>query len=62
MSKVTQDNEKGKKQVHFNERGNLASHKECDNSKNKNDKDIYASMARMSDNDKCPSKNFGDIL
>ena len=36
--------------------------KECENGEDKNDKNIYASMARMSDNDKCPSRNFGDSL
>ena len=27
---------------------------------NNSDQKIYASMARMSNNDKCPSGNFGD--
>ena len=28
--------------------------------KNNSDQKIYASMARMSNNDECPSGNFGD--
>ena len=34
----------------------------CNNGENKIDQTIYASMARMSGNDKCPSGNFGDSL
>ena len=34
--------------------------KECNNGKNRKHQKIYASVARMSDNDKCPSRNFGD--
>ena len=49
-------NEKRQNQVRFNEKVNLA----CENSKNNNDQKIYASMARMSDNDKCSGRNFGD--
>ena len=30
--------------------------------KNNNDKKIYASMDRMSDNEECYSRNFGDNL
>ena len=40
----------------MNEKGNSA----CDNDKNNSDQNIYASMARMSDNDEYPSENFGD--
>ena len=50
------DNEKWRKQVHFNEKGNHA----CDNSKNNSDQKIYASMERTSGNDKCPNEIFGD--
>ena len=50
------DNEKRKKQVRFNEKGNRAR----ENRKNNSDQSIYASMARMSNNDECPSENFGD--
>ena len=32
----------------------------CDNGENKSDQKIYASMARMSDNDKFPCGSFGD--
>ena len=44
------------KQVCFNEKGNHA----CNNGENNSDWKIYASMARMSSNDECPSENFGD--
>ena len=54
--KPTKDNEKRRKQVHFNEKCNPA----CDNGKNNSDQKIYASMAHMSDNYECPSGNFGD--
>ena len=56
------DNEKRKNQVRFSERVNRALQKECENGKNKNDQKIYASMARMYDNDECSSRDFGDIL
>ena len=36
--------------------------KECNNGKNKNDQKIYASMVRMSDNDKFPRRNYCDSL
>ena len=52
--KPPKDNEKRRKQVCFNEKGNRA----CDNGKNNSDQNIYASMARMSGNDECPSGNF----
>ena len=60
--KPPRENEKHQKQVCLSERGNLASQKECDNSKNKNDQKIYASMACMSDNDKFPCRYFCDSL
>ena len=44
--------------VHFNEKVNRA----CYDSKNNSDQNIYASMARISGNDECPSGNFGDSL
>ena len=50
------ENEKRRKQVRFNKKGNW----KCNNSENKNDQNIYASLARMSGNDECPSENFGD--
>ena len=53
-------NQKQNKQLFFSERGNRASQKEYDNGDNNNDQNIYASMACMSDNEKCSSKNFGD--
>ena len=54
--KPPKENKKQRKQVHLNEKGNSA----CDNDKNNSDQNIYASMARMSDNDEYPSENFGD--
>ena len=54
--KPPKDNEKRQNKVSFNEKGNSA----YDNGKNNCDQKIYASMARMSGNDKCPSKSFGD--
>ena len=52
------DNEKQQKQVRLNENDNRA----CDNGKNNDDHKIYASMARMSSNDKRKSGNYGDSL
>ena len=49
-------NEKRRRQVNFNEKGN----RECDNGKNNSDQNIYVSMARMSSNDECSSENYGD--
>ena len=60
--KPPKDNKKRRKKVRFNERGNHASQKESENRENKNKQKIYAYMARMSDNDECPSRNFGDSL
>ena len=57
--KPHKENEKEKKQVCFNEKGNRASQKECDNLKNNNDQNIYTSTAHISNNDKCPSRNLG---
>ena len=55
-SKTPKDNEKRRKQVSFNEKGNRA----CDNGKDNNDHKIYASMSRMSSNDKLSSEKYGD--
>ena len=49
-------NEKRKRQVRFNEKGNRA----CDNVKNNDDNKIYASMARMPSNDERKSEKYGD--
>ena len=49
-------NEKRRRQVNFNKKGN----RECDNGKNNSDQNIYVSMARMSSNDECSSENYGD--
>ena len=46
----------GESKLGFDEKGNRA----CKNSENKSDQKIYASMAHMSNNDECPSRNFGD--
>ena len=54
--KPPKDNQKRRKQVRLNEKGNCA----CDNGKNKSDQKIYASMARIFGNDECPSGSFGD--
>ena len=51
-------NEKRRKQVRFNEKGNCA----CNNSENNSDQKIYASMAIMSSNDERSSENYGDSL
>ena len=59
-SKPSKENEKRQEKLRLNERGNFASHKECDNRKNNNEQKIYVSMERMSDNDECPSRDFGD--
>ena len=56
--KTPKENEKRRKQVSLNERGNHA----YKNSENNSDKKIYASMACMSSNDECTSGNFGDNL
>ena len=53
-------NDKRKTQVHFSERGNRASQKECYNGDNNNDQKIYESMALMSGNDESRSRYFGD--
>ena len=50
------DNEKRRKQVRFNEKGNRAR----DNGKNNNDHKIYTSMARMSSNDERSIEKYGD--
>ena len=50
------DNEKQCRRVRFNEKDNRA----CDNGKNNDDHKIYASMARMSSNDKLSSEKYGD--
>ena len=50
------DNEKRRKQVRLNEKGNRA----CDNRENDNDHKIYASMAQMSSDDERKSVKYGD--
>ena len=47
---------KRRKQVRFNEKGNRA----CDNGEYNDEHKIYASMARMSNDDKHKSVNYGD--
>ena len=54
--KPPKDNEKRRKQVGFNEKGNRA----CDNVKNDDDHKIYVSMARMSSNDERKSVKYDD--
>ena len=55
-SKPPKDNEKRRRQVSFNDKGNLA----CDNGKNNDDHNIYASMAQMSSNDERKSEKYGN--
>ena len=50
------DNKKRRKQVRFNEKGNRA----CDNGKDNDDHKIYASMARMSSDDKRKNGKYDD--
>ena len=57
-TKPPKENKERKNQVLFNKRGNRA----CNNDENNCDQKIYALMARMYGNDKCPSGNFGDNL
>ena len=54
--KTPKDNEKRRKQVRFNEKGNCA----CNNSEDDNDHKIYISMARMSSDDEQKSGVYGD--
>ena len=54
--KPPKNNEKRRKKVRFNEKGNCA----CDNGKNNDDHKIYAYMACMSSNDKRKSEKYGD--
>ena len=46
--------------MRFSKRGNHESQKECNNGKNNNYQKIYAYMARMSDNEGCPGRDFRD--
>ena len=50
------DNEKLRKQVRFNEKGNCA----CDNGENNYDHNIYASMVQMSSNNEHKSEKYGE--
>ena len=50
------ENEKRRKQVRFNKKGNCA----CDNNENNSDQKIYESMASIYGNAECPSGNFAD--
>ena len=54
--KPPKDIEKRQRQVRFNEKCKRA----CDKGKNNSDKNTYASMARMSINEECPSENYCD--
>ena len=51
-------NEKRRKQVRLNEKGNRA----CNNGEDNDDHNIYASMERMSSDDKRKSVHYGDSL
>ena len=54
--KPPKDNDKRRRQVRFNEKGNCA----CNNGKNNDGHKIYASMARMSSNDERKSEKYGE--
>ena len=56
--KPPKDNQKRRKQEHFNEKSNCA----CDNGEDNDDHKIYASMARMSNDDKRKNKDYGNSL
>ena len=56
--KPPKDNDKRRKQVRFNEKGNCA----CVNGEDNNDHKIYTSMARMSSDDERKSGKYGDSL
>ena len=56
ISMPAKDNEKRRKQVHFNEKGNRA----CDNGEDNYDHKIYAAMARMSIDDERKCVKYGD--
>ena len=56
--KAPKDNEKRRKQVRFNEKGNCA----CDNGEDNDDHKIYTSMTRMYSDDKRKSGEYGDSL
>ena len=54
--KTPKDNEKRRKQVRFNEKGNPA----CDNREDNDDHKIYTSTAQMSSDDERKSVKYGD--
>ena len=54
--KPSKDNEKRRRQVRFNEKGNRA----CNNGENDDDHKIDVSMARMSSDDERKSEKYGD--
>ena len=56
--KPPKKNYKWRKQVCFYDKVNGA----CNSRKNNSDQKIYATLARMSGNDECPSGNFGESL
>ena len=55
--KPPKDSEKRRKSEKYKEKGNRA----CDNSDDDNDLKVYASMARISSDNKRESKNYGNI-
>ena len=59
--KPPKDNEKQRKSVRFNEKGNRA----CDNGEDDNDHKIYSSMARMYSDDEryvMSVRNFNEFI
>ena len=55
--KPSKDNEKRRNSEKYKEKGNC----ECDNSDDDDDLKVYASMARMSSDDKPKNKDYGNI-
>ena len=53
---TSKDSEKRRKSKIFKEKGSRA----CNNSDDENDLKVYASMARMSSDDKQESKDYGE--
>ena len=56
--KPPKDNDKRRRKVRFNEKGNRA----FDNGEEKDEHKIYASIARMTSNDEHKSEKYGDSL
>ena len=55
-TKPPKDSDKRRKSEKYKEKGNRA----CDNSDDGNELKVHISMARMSNDDKCENKDYGD--